>query len=193
MPADVFYLMPEFGNGTVYFRGQPPAQGKLNICAVDNTLRFIDNKGTELSASNPENIFKVQIDTALFLRHNDVFYRMIPYSSDMGVAVRRSVHIIRDAKQGAYGTVSQTNAIKEYSTIYADGVAYNLNTAKQYPYRVYEEFFIYKGDAVFPINKKGLRKVFPDKKAKIDEWYSNGGIVPETVEGLMEMLYQLSD
>ena len=45
VPDDVYYLMPSFAQGMVYLRGQGPAQGKLNICAVDNTLRFIDDNG----------------------------------------------------------------------------------------------------------------------------------------------------
>ena len=40
IPADVFYLLPEFRQGMVYFSDQGPAQGNLNICAVDQTLRF---------------------------------------------------------------------------------------------------------------------------------------------------------
>ena len=39
VPKDVFYLMPDMANGSVQFRGQPPATGKFNICAVDNTIR----------------------------------------------------------------------------------------------------------------------------------------------------------
>ena len=33
IPADVFYLLPEFRQGMVYFSDQGPAQGTLNICA----------------------------------------------------------------------------------------------------------------------------------------------------------------
>ena len=188
MTPEVYYLMPEFQEGTVYFRGKAPAQGKLNICAVDNTLRFLDNDGTELSASQSDNIFKVKIDTVVFMLCQNVFYRLYPVSMDMGVARRRDVHIIKDAKQTAFGGVSQTQAIREYGTIYADGVAYNLNTAKEYPYRMSETLYIYYGDEVYPVNKKSLRKLFPDKKAEIDSFFKSGASVPESVEGLQALL-----
>ena len=188
IPDELYYLMPDFSDGTIYFRGQSPARGKLNICAVDNSLRYLDKDGTELSASQSENIFKVWIDTVIFYRYQDVFYRLFPVTSDLGVALRRDVHILKDAKQGAYGTVSQTNAIKEYGVIYADGVAYNLNSAKQYPYRVYETLYFFKGDEIYPVNKKGLRKMFPDKKAEIDAWFKDGGALPETGDGLKELI-----
>ena len=63
IPDEDFYLMPAFGEGTVYLRGQGPAQGRLNICAADQTLRFIDEDGTELSAADQDAIIRVQIDT----------------------------------------------------------------------------------------------------------------------------------
>ncbi|MBO4743463.1 MAG: hypothetical protein J5533_07505 [Bacteroidales bacterium] len=192
MPEEVYYLMPSFQNGTVYFHGKSPAQGKLNICAVDNTLRFLDNSGTELAAGQGENIFRVKIDTVMFLQYQNVFYRMFPVSMDMGVAQRRDVVILKDAKQGAYGTVSQTNAIREYGTLYADGIAYNLNQAKQYPYRMSESLFIYYGDDIYPVNKKSLRKLFPDKKAEIDARFKSSEPIPDDIPGLQALLTELA-
>ena len=76
IPEDVYYLMPSFGQGMIYFTGQGPAQGQLNICALDNSLRFIDKSGKELSATNPDNIIMVRIDTVTFIRANDAYYRV---------------------------------------------------------------------------------------------------------------------
>ena len=118
IPDDVFYLMPEFCQGVVYLRGQAPAQGKMNICAVDNTLRFLDEDGTELEASGADNIVKVQLDTVWFLRSRGIFYRMYPATFDMGVALKRDVRVQTDTKQGAYGGSSQTSSIREYSSLY---------------------------------------------------------------------------
>lgn len=53
IPDEVYYLLPSFAPGYVYFIGQPPAQGLLNICALDQSLRFKDKSGKELEAGNP--------------------------------------------------------------------------------------------------------------------------------------------
>lgn len=188
IPDDVYYLMPSFGNGYVYFRGQMPAQGKLNICALDHSLRFIAEDGQELEASNPESILKVLIDTVYFLRCQDVFYRMYPVSADMGVALERKVHIVRGAKEGAYGASSQTSSIREYSSFVSEGYTYDLKDGKEIPYEVNEVICIYKGDTAFPFNKKNLRKVFPAKKAEIDDWFRAGHSLPRTVEEAKKVL-----
>ena len=188
IPDDVYYLMPSFGEGTVYFRGQPPAQGQLNICALDNTLRFIGPDGKELAATNPENISRVQIDTVIFFYNREVFYRQYPVSWDMGVALRRNVRIMTDAKPAAYGGTSMTSSVREYSTVYTDGTSYKIEGRTDYPYDVQERVYIYKGDSVYPITKKNLKKLCPEKKEEIEAWFKAGNDVPDTVEEAKALL-----
>lgn len=188
IPADVYYLMPSFAQGTIYFRGQMPAQGKLNICAVDNSLRFIDNNGQELSATNADNIVKVRIDTVSFMRFEGVYYRLYPIQADMGVALRRNVRIIRDAKESGYGGTSQTSSVKSYGTIYTDGAVYNLGEDKKYPWESSEDIYVYKGETLQPLNKRALRKFFPKKKADIDAWFKAGNNLPEDLAGVIQLL-----
>ena len=192
VPEDVYYLMPSFGQGMIWFSGQGPAQGKLNICAEDNTLRFLDDQGREVVAANIDNVLKVQIDTAVFVRSGGVFYRILPVSDEMAVALRRDLDIMRDAQQGAYGTYSRTSSIREHSTLYADGVAYSLEKSKKYPYSVSETCFLYVGGEVVTFNKRNLRKQFPDRKADLDAWLKAGHSLPEKLEDVQAFLSRLS-
>ena len=121
----------------VYLSDQGPAQGKLNICAVDQTLRFMDNDGQEL-ASGADNINRVVVDDIVFVRIDGAFYRLYPISDEVTVAYRRDVEILRDVKQGAYGTQSRTSSIQEVSTFQTDGMMYTLKSSKNYPYNVSE-------------------------------------------------------
>ena len=193
IPTDVYYLMPQFGQGYIYFRGQAPAQGKLNICAVDNTLRFLDKNGQELEASNADNVIKVLIDTVSFLHHQNVYYRLSPVVTDMGIAVHRYVKVYTDVKQAGYGTTSQTSSIRSYSSLYADGVIYDLEEGKTYPYEVTETLFLYKGQSVFPFTKKNLRKLFPAKKDQIDALFTGGRSVPETLPEARALLRSFAE
>lgn len=193
IPEDVFYLMPSFGNGMVYFASQPPAQGRLNICALDNTLRFLDHTDKELEAPVDADIVRVRIDSVVFLRSQGIFYRQYPLTEGAGIALRRDVEIIWDTKQGAYGTTSRTSAIREYGSIYADGISYNLNKDKEYPYRSQESLFLYKGDEVFPFNKRNIRRLFPDRKDAIDAYFKSGGNLPAGLEEARELLSRWAD
>ena len=189
IPADVFYLLPEFRQGMVYFSDQRPAQGTLNICAVDQTLRFMD-KDQELS-SGADNINRVVVDDLVFVRIDGAFYRLYPITDDLTLAFRRDVEILRDVKQGAYGTQSRTSSIREVGSLQADGMMYTLKSSKSYPYNVTESCFLYQAGSVTPINKRSLRKRFPQRKDELDAWLKSHSL-PKTLEDTRALLSRLN-
>lgn len=188
IPDEDFYLMPAFHEGLIYLRGQAPAQGMINICAADQSLRFIDDSGTELSAADADAIIRVQIDTAWFLRSEGAFYRMYPVTSEMGVALKRELKILRDVKKGAYGMADQTSSIRQYSTLYTDGAAQQLNRNQSADYTVSETVCLYYRDAVFRMTKANLKKLFPDRKAEIDGFFKSGKPLPTTVDAARNLI-----
>ena len=190
IPAEVFYMLPEFGQGMVCFSDQGPAQGEMNICAVDQTLRFKDKNGQEL-ASGADNITKVVIDTAVFVRIDGAFYRLYPVSDDLSLAFRRDVEILRDVRKGAYGGESRTSAIREVGSLQADGLMYTLQRAANYPYNVAESCFLFHAGAVTPVNKRSLRKAFPDRKDDLDAWLKSNS-VPKKLDETRSFLTRLT-
>ena len=189
MPADVFYLLPEFRQGMVYFSGQGPGQGELNICAVDQTLRFMD-KGQELSSA-ADNILRVVIDTVVFVHVDGAFYRLYPVSDEVTLAYRRDVEILRDVKTGAYGIQSRTSSIREVGSLQSDGMMYTLQSSKSYPYNVKESCYLYVAGNVTPVNKRTIRKLFPARKDDLDAWLKNHAL-PKTLDDTRVFLARLS-
>ena len=190
--AEIYYLMPEFGQGMIWFSNQGPAQGQMNICAEDNTLRYLDKDGNEVVASAIDNVLKVQIDNAVFIRNDGVFYRIYPVSDEIAVAVRRDLDIQRDAQRGAYGGYSRTSSIREYSTLYADGVAYKLEKAEKYPFSVSETCYLYTGGKIVPLSKRTLRKLFPQRKDEIDAYLKSGKSLPGDLPDVQAFLNRLA-
>jgi hypothetical protein len=189
IPADVFYLLPEFRQGMVYFSDQGPAQGNVNICAVDQTLRFMD-KDQEL-ASGADNINRVVVDDIVFVRIDGAFYRLYPICDDLVLAFRRDVEILRDVKTGAYGTQSRTSSIQEVSSFQTDGMMYTLKSSKNYPYDVSESCSLYQAGGVTPISKRSLRKRFPARKDDLDAWFKSHSL-PKTLEDTRALLSRLN-
>lgn len=187
VPFSVYYLMPAFSQGSIYISGQAPLQGKVNICAIDNTLHYFDNAGKEMIAGSDVDITRVRIGDVLFLRSNGIYFRTYPYAGDLGVAVRRDV-LVNDFKQGAFNTVIQSSSAKEFGTLYSDGATNDINTAAEHPYKMSETIYLYRGPLVLLLTKRNLKKILPDKKAEIDAFFKSGKSLPTTVEGTMELL-----
>ena len=193
IPEEVFYLMPKFGKGTVIYRDKAPGQGLLNICALDNSIRFKDSKGVELALDNPGSVVQVVIDGVTFLRLNDTFLRVCPISGDVGIAVKRDVLVMSDSKRGAYGMESQTTSIKEISSIVADGMIYNLSDVRDFPYRMTETGYLYKSGAAMTPTKKNFQKCFPDKKDEIEAWFKANKKAPTDRENLEALCRQWAE
>ena len=172
IPADVFYLMPKMGQGTLLFRDKSPVPGKFNICAIDNSVRFLDKSGAELALDADESLVEVIIDNVPFLRRDGVFYRLDKLSDDVFLATKRDVTLMTDAKTASYGMESNTTAVQELASYSLEGKVLNFEEAKDIPYRMVETSGLYRKGAILPLTKKNFIKCFPEKKAEIEAWFA---------------------
>ena len=179
IPADVFYLMPEMTRGTLRFQDRT-VNGKFNICAVDQTLRFLDEKGVELALDNDADLLQVNFTDVSFVHAEHVFYRLYPVSNAAYVAVKRDVTVMTDTKRSSYGMDSQTTAVQEIGVIDAGGHVVNFNDIREYPYQLTETAFLYRNGRIVPFSKKNCLKAFPMKKAEIEAWFAEHKKYDET-------------
>lgn len=190
IPNEVFYLMPKMTQGTLLFRDKSPIPGQFNICAVDNTVRFMD-KGTELAMEDDDSMLEIVFNDVAFLHRDGTYYRLYPVTDEAFVAVRRDVLIMNDAKMGSYGMESNTTAIQTIETVSAPGRILNLSDMKEVPYRMTETAALYRKGSIISLNKRNLVRCFPDKKAEIEAWFdANKKIDPTDVPAVLELCKQ---
>lgn len=190
VPEDVFYLMPKFGTGYVVYEGQAPVRGLINICAIDNSVRFKDSKGQEMAADNPESIEQVFIENVSFMRNgNQGFARLVSVApgGEVAVAVKRDVTVMTDSKRGAYGMESQTTAVQEYTGFSSTNRMYMLDEMRDFPYRVSETASLFKDGSFMPINKRNCQRVFPNAKDKIDAYFKDHKNAPSDVNEVIAL------
>lgn len=171
LPSDVFYLMPKMGRGTVRFSGKPAVNGQFNICAIDNTVRFLDKNGTELAMGEDRSLVEVIIDGVHFLPKDGIFYRMEKINDDIYVAVRRDVTLLTDNATASYGMESNTTAVQSIMSVQNEGHVINFEDAKDIPYRMSETASLCKSGTFLQPNKKNFQKCFPGKKDEIEAWF----------------------
>ena len=171
IPADVFYLMPEMTQGTLLFKDRN-VNGKFNICAVDQTLRFLNEKGVELALDNDADLQQVNFPDVTFLHAEGVYYRLYPVSDAAYVAVKRDVTVMTDTKSSSYGMASSTTAVEEVGMVQSGSHLVSFNDARQYPYKMTETAFLYRNGYLVRWNKKNCIKCFPLKKAEIEAWFA---------------------
>lgn len=189
IPKEVFYLMPEMGKGTIYFTDRGPVNGKFNICAVDNSVRFLDAEGTELALENAQNVLQLVIDGVTFIYREGIFYRLQRVTPNTFVAIKRDVRILRDAQDSSYGMKSNTTAVESYSGLIDEHGRYiDLPGTRDIPYMQNESAFLYLRGMVLQPTKRNFIKCFPDKKNEISEWFSqNKKVDPTSVKEITDL------
>lgn len=190
IPADVFYLMPKAGQGTIYYKSKSPVSGTFNICAIDNTIRYKDSKGTELAVDGDETINMITIGDASFRFIDGAFQRMYPLTGDVFLAERRDITVMNDSHVASYGMESQTTAVSEFSGMNSEGRHFTYEETKNFPYRMNQTVSLYQNGNLMRLNKKNLTKCFPGRKAEIEAWFKENKKMDEgdvnTVKALCE-------
>lgn len=186
IPAEVFYLMPEFGQGNVYFKGRTPFPAQLNICAIDGTVRYKDQAGQERIIQDDGSLTAVSIADAYFVRNDNDFVRLYTLNREISVAYLRKVDLMDDVKVGAFGMETRTAAINNYDSFANSGQFYNLDQVKDHRFRQTEILYLYNGIQFSPFNKRNCQKCFPNHKDEIDAWFKEHRNLMET--GLEEIL-----
>ena len=171
IPADVYYLMPKMEQGTLLYSDRSPANGTFNICAVDNTVRFLDKYKAELILEDCETLVEVIIGDVPFLRRDGVFYRLDKLSDDVFLATKREITIMNDTKTASYGMESNTTAVQTIDFLSSDTRIYTLEDYKEVPYRMTETSGLYRKGSILSLNKRNCTRCFPDKKDEIEAWF----------------------
>ena len=172
IPHDVFYLMPQMAQGTILYKDKSPSHGKLNICAIDNSVRFLDKYNQELSLDQDESLVEVIIDNVPFLRRDGIFYRLDKLSDEVFLATKREVTLLTDTKMASYGMESNTTAVQNYESLSLEGRVLKFDEVKEIPYRMSETSGLYRRGAILSLTKKNCIKCFPEKKAEIEAWFT---------------------
>lgn len=172
IPEDVYYLLPKAADGTILYSDRSPATGKFNICALDNTVRFLDKRGDELILEDAETLVEVIIDGVPFLRRDGVFYRLDKLTDEVFMATKREIVLLNDSKTASYGMESNTTAVQSIEFIRGDDRIINLENNEPVPYRLTETAGLYRKGFIMSLSKRNCQKCFPEKKAEIDAWFS---------------------
>ncbi|MDD4655697.1 MAG: hypothetical protein WC396_08000 [Bacteroidales bacterium] len=185
LSEDVVYMYPEFQKGTIMFNDNTFAEGELNLYLIGSTLHFRDIKGDTLVLKDQDLINMVSIGKDYYMRFDKAYVRILNETDKVAFGIRSILHFEQPQKVGAYGTVNNTAAISEMSSIVnfgdAGGTTY-LKSLKNIPYVIRHDGMLYDGTKLYMATRKNFLKLFPGKKNDIIDYcrahkvdFSNAG------------------
>lgn len=163
----LFYVKPAFTHGFVYLNDGSVQQGNINICNIDQTIRFITPDGDTLVMDATEEAKRVNIDKTTYYRFNDRFTEMVDYAGDIALGVQRQSVQIDNSKAGGYGT-SATAAVESYGVDAFTGRGFKHFEMVPENWRYTCRYVLHANGKFYMANRKNFIKLFPDKKDVIE-------------------------
>lgn len=189
-PDSLVYYFPSFAPGRVIFRNGEISSGILNIATIDQTLRFIDESGKELSLDNNNEVDRVSIGGKLLFRVGGEYAEMDTVVDDVILCRIKKLEFKKDSKKSAYGMHSETTNISSVSNFRDDlGSDYSLSTAADH--RLSITPVLMKSGKRYTLSQKAFEKLFPNKREIIRNYLESTKVdfmTYEDVAGLMNAL-----
>lgn len=169
IPVEEIYFFPSFTNGTATLKNGSKSTGKFNYNSFAEELLFLSGNDT-LAIAEPGLLRKVEIDSIVYY-YDKGYVRQLLKAGDNTLAVKERLSMGDRRKSGAYGTTSGTSAIDNYTNIYRDGRAFQLELKEDVLFK--KEYTLFIGDAYghfVPADKKGFYDVFAEKRGIISDY-----------------------
>ena len=86
LPEQAAYLLPAFTDAVVTGRDGSLSSGRVNVCLVDNSVRFITDSGDTLLMSNAENVSRIVFADTVLLQVQDYFVKQMVVYGQKSIA-----------------------------------------------------------------------------------------------------------
>lgn len=195
LTPEKIYQLPQFVNGKIIFRNGSFSDAKLNYNFLNGEIEFIGPANDTLAIAKNQmlNIKEVLIDNKSFF-YSDGYLELVEQTAFGKLLKKQMFVIIKREKIGAYGQPTSTSAIESYGSFTDNYGSFtpNLRVKENITLTLRSNYFIGdKFNLFLPASKKNIRKLYPLKKAQIEE-YLNKNIVDfnngESLKKLFEAL-----
>ena len=186
------YLFPEFTQGTILMKTGIKQNALLNYNSLTEEMIF-ENKGKKLAIAKKE---LVHIDTVFikdrkFIVLNGKFVEY-SYHSKCDIYVEHKCKVKEPGKPAGYGGTSKTASISAYSSLYSEGIIYELKLPDDYEVKPYTYYWLKKnGELSRFINMRQLKKLYKDKEDLFKAYVKKYGVKYENQESIIQLIEYL--
>ena len=162
------YSLPEFSEAHVYYKDGSMTKSTLNVCAFDNSVRFINGRDT-LRLRSIGNVDFILTENEKFLNREGVVYRLLRETPSIALGERKRLKLSEPKNESGDGGVPASSSAKtssndDFSTTDTHSYGYLVNV----DYSVSYDYYLIgaEGKGV-QAKRAAFEKAFPALKDKI--------------------------
>lgn len=182
------YTFPEFVKGDVIYNTGLKTSSTLNVCAVDNSVRFLSGRDT-LKLVGQEKVSHILTPEGTFLNRGGQMLLLLRDGKQWALGQRKRLSFNEPKKSEGYGAIpasstARTSVVDDITT--ADNRAYGYTVSIDY--RVSYDFFLIpaEGDPI-RATKSSFAKCFPALKAEIKAKIKSDSLNLESEEDVISL------
>lgn len=188
MLDSVKYVMPEFVTGTIFFDNGTQYIGPVNIFTLNQKIHFKNEDGEVMSLDNNSDVSSVFIKGRTFLNSRYGYVEVYEAHDEMFMGEIRILSVFSEAKEGAFGTKSQTTSIQTVDLMeMSHSTMLDLTENKRTPYSYKKIPYVYRKGNFQKASKKFFIKNFSDKKGFIEDYLQNNDVDFENVQDVRKL------
>lgn len=176
IPDSLICYLGEYAEGRITFVNGESGNGVLNICTLDQAVRFIEN-GKIMALGNNDQVSKVTIGPSLFVKNRENYVQILKVIDGIGLGITKNLYLMQKPAEGAFGGHDETTSVTKYGSLGITAGEFNRSINKEdnseyynitepihHPYDYKEHLFLYKNGKFTPVSRKAFEKLFSAKK-----------------------------
>lgn len=188
LPEQVAYFLPWFQMADVVSTDGSLSSGRLNICLVDNSVRFIHTTGDTLLLANADRVQRIMVGDTVLLQTNGFFVKQLLVYGTKSLAEKKELSIERQSEYGGYSSIPATSTARKGNMTAVDPNYVNQGEGT-FDYRLKTTYVLTDGDEVYRANLSAFARIFPEKKKEIRSYAKSHKTDFDSKISLMELFY----
>lgn len=187
LPAEVAYALPEFTSAQIFYINGTRFESVINICNVDNTVRYIDDNGDTLVMANASTVNKILVDEILYTQTNGYFVKVLGVFGQITLAERALFTFTEPEINTSYSNLPKSSSAQVFNTREMSDNSTKYDTPTEIPYKLETRYILYKKGKGYTCRLSAFTKLFPEKKKDIKEFVKNNKTDFSNKEDIMSL------
>lgn len=188
LPTRFLYAFDEYMPVKIVFKNGTTASSRININLITGKLLFIDRTGEVLQISNQEEIRLFYESGNTWVPAENTYGRIIYEKEGIAVICIVKTEISNYQIETAFGGKSNTSSAQSLLSITTGNISHPIIPVGEFTFKIKRLYYILKGGRRYFSNTTSLKKLFSEKKKKINNFLKVNKINLQNETDLLKVL-----
>jgi hypothetical protein len=171
LPQEMMFAFKEFTDAEIHLKNDSFFKTKININLFTADILFLNNSNQVMVMENLAQIKEIKTGGKILRLAGDAFGEIIYKSDTLALVIVKRTKCTDMRKEAGFGGTTSTGSVFGATSFSKDNATHVALSVGEYDFETSLSYFILTGSRTIDANSRGLRKIFPDNRKEIDEFF----------------------